>query len=249
MKNRRQFCPHPRLGNHGFTLVEMMIAMVVSSLIMGAVYMAYTGQQKSYVMQEQVAEMQQNLRAATLRLYLDIRQAGCDPTEKAFAGVVVATATRLQFTSDIAGDPINANKGDGDLGDANENVTFGLAAADDVNGNGIADGGVAGADWSTSAPLGRDTGGGFQPIAENIEAVEFAYVLNDGTTTTAPADLNAIRVVQVTLLARSARPDPDGKFVDRSTYTTAAGTVWDPPDDHFRRRFLIITIKCRNLGG
>lgn len=231
----------------GLTLVEMLIAVAISGILVTAIYTAYVIQQKSYVVQEQVVDTQQNLRAAMIRMLDEIRQAGCDPTGKADARILTATATRFRFTADIAGDAVNTNEADGDTNDANEDVEYGLSNANDANGNGIADGG--GADWSTSVSLGRQTGGagGFQPVADLIDAVEFSYVMADGTTTTAPAVQGDIRAVQISLLARGGRPDPDAKFVDRSTYTTAAGTIWDPPDDNFRRRFVVFTIYLRNL--
>ncbi|MBV5326183.1 MAG: prepilin-type N-terminal cleavage/methylation domain-containing protein, partial [Chlorobium sp.] len=48
--------------NEGFTLVELMITMLLAGIITAAVYSAYRTQQRSYVTQEQVAELQQNIR-------------------------------------------------------------------------------------------------------------------------------------------------------------------------------------------
>jgi len=90
----------------------------------------------------------------------------------------------------------------------------------------------------------------FSPIAENIERVEFTYLDEDGNLIAAPitsqTNLNRIRAVQVTLLVRTSRQDQ--KFLDTATYTTAAGTVWGPFNDSFRRRLSTTTIQCRNLG-
>lgn len=245
------------LGKAGFTLVEMLIAVAISGILVVAIYTAYVIQQKSYVVQEQVAETQENLRAAMTRLLSEIRQAGCDPEGTADARILEATSTRFHFTADLGGNPVNANMADGIIGAANEDITFGMAATVDANGNGIADGG-GGADWSVTGQLGRDTGGNLQPAAELIDAVEFNYILADGTATnssgvatatqanTPIATLSDIRAVQVSLLARGARPDE--KFVNTQTYTTASGVVWDPPDDNFRRRFVIVTIQLRNMG-
>lgn len=231
------------LGKAGFSLVEMMIAVAISGILVIAIYSAYVIQQKSYVVQEQVAETQENLRAAMTRLLSEIRQAGCDPEEADVAGILQATSTSFRFTADVGGDPVDANMADGVIG-VNEDITFGMSAADDTNGNGIADGG--GADWSVTGQLGRNTGGGLQPIAELIDAVEFNYILASGASSTAPANPGDIRAVQVSLLARGARPDE--KFVNTATYTTASGVVWDPPNDNFRRRFVIVTINLRNMG-
>ena len=48
----------------GFTLVELLIAMVVAFLVTAAVYASHKVQQQTYKAQQQVTEMQQNLRAA-----------------------------------------------------------------------------------------------------------------------------------------------------------------------------------------
>lgn len=233
------------LGKAGFSLVEMMLAVAISGILVIAIYSAYVIQQKSYVVQEQVAETQENLRAAMTRLLSEIRQAGCDPEQADVAGILQATSTSFHFTADVGGDPVDANMADGVIG-ANEDVTFGMSADDDGDGDGIADGGVAGANWNVTGQLGRNTGGGLQPIAELIDAVEFNYILASGASSTAPANPGDIRAVQVSLLARGARPDE--KFVNTATYTTASGVVWDPPNDNFRRRFVIVTINLRNMG-
>jgi type IV pilus assembly protein PilW len=174
----------------------------------------------------------------------EIRQAGCNPTRSSGIGIKQATRSVFWFTSDVGGDPIDPNRADGDTNDDTEDITFGMSAANDANGNGIADGG--GVDWSTTVSLGRNTGGGFQPVAENIEAVEFNYILEGGGASREPANLNDIRAVQVSILGRAANPSKD--FRHNQTYTTASGAPWTPPQDSFRRRLVIVNIQCRNLG-
>ena len=51
-----------RLTKHGFTLVELLVAIAVAGIVMAGIYSSYYSQQKSYVAQKQVAAMQQNLR-------------------------------------------------------------------------------------------------------------------------------------------------------------------------------------------
>jgi len=233
----------------GFTLVELMIAMVISSIIVAAIYSAYKMQRDVFEAQDQITEVQQNIRAATWAIVREIRMAGFDPTESAGAGITVATAGRIGFTQDIT-DNSGTGSSDEDTDDANENITFGFSAADDADNNGIPDAG-------TAISLGRDTGGGYQAIADNIQAVEFYYTLEDGTsilpTAAAPitaAQLTDIRSIQVSILARTRYPDRE--YTDGLTYlpasNTAAGTVWGPYNDHFRRRLLTTTVTCRNLG-
>jgi prepilin-type N-terminal cleavage/methylation domain-containing protein len=60
----------------GVTLIELMIALVISAIIVAALYRSFVSQQKSYVVQAQVADMQQNARVAINRMMKEIRMAG-----------------------------------------------------------------------------------------------------------------------------------------------------------------------------
>jgi len=223
----------------GFTLIELLMAMMIFALVMSAVFAAYRSQQRSQTAQEALVEMQQNIRAAMLVMTQDIREAGCDPTGQAGAGIIKATAGVFQFTKDTAGDPNLPNSANGRVTDPNENITFGFSPANDPERTGVIVNGGA-------ANLGRNTGGGFQPIAENLGAIEFRYLLQDGTFTTNPdvSQIPGIVGVQISLLARVGKADPD--YTSAQSFTTAAGTIWGPFADHFRRKLDIVTVHLRN---
>ena len=219
--------------NHGFTLVELMITLLISMIVVGSIYTAFISQQHTYIVQDQVAEMQQNIRAALMMITREIRMAGYDPTGDANAGITVATNSQFGFTQDI--------DEDGNV-TSSETITFKLNG--DADGDGVVDGGGV-------STMGRRTGAGvYQPIAENIQAIEFYYTLVDGIQTTSPSNLNDIRSVQISILARAGQPDR--KFINSMTYNSASGGVmWAPTpgvDDHYRRRLLITTVNCRNMG-
>ncbi len=186
----------------GFSLVELLIAIAISGIILAAVSSVFIMQNKSYSVQEQVAEMQQNARAAMDIMTREIRMAGCDPKGTANAGLVTATSSSINFTQDL--------NGDGDTADANENITCSLYTVDGIQ------------------KLGRNTGGSPQPVAENIQALTFAYFDGSGTSTATLAD---IRQVQLTITARTAKPDPE--------YTANSG---------YRTRTLTTLITPRNLA-
>lgn len=237
-KNTHHYC----LKNaQGFTLVELMITLAISGIIVAAIYAAYISQQRTYLAQEQVAEMQQNIRAAVDLMAREIRSAGYDPTGKAGAVITTASAGQISFSQDI--------NGDGDTADTGEIIDFGFSAAPgyDVDRNGIPDTATNGIPNALS--LGMQTGGagGYQPIADQIQAIEFYYTMADGTATLAPASLVDIRTVQISILARAGLPDRD--FTNSMTYTTASGATWGSPyNDNFRRRLLITAVECRNMG-
>jgi type IV pilus assembly protein PilW len=231
-------------GQHGFTLIEVMLVMLITAIIVAAVFSAYTTQQRTYLAQEQVAEMQQNIRAAVDILSREIRTAGFDPTGNAGATIEIANPGHIQFTKDIT-DAGGIGDSNGNLDHPSEWLDFGFSdqAGHDVNRDGIPDaGGVL--------PLSRQTRlpppaipSGYQALVENIQAIEFLYLDENDAVTATPAEIRSIRI---SLLARASRPDPN--FENGMTYTSASGANWGPYDDNFRRRLLITTVQCRNMG-
>lgn len=218
----------------GFTLVELLVALAISGLLMTAIFAAFQSQQRSYLAQDQVAEVQQNIRFGLDFMVREIRMAGCDPTRTGLPGIKEATPARFGFDQDL-----NA---DGDTAGTDESVVYGFkdefdsepdGIVDDLNGDGID---------NDVAPLGRDAGDGFEAVVENIQAIEFRYLDKEGNET---SDLGLIRSVQISLLARAAHPD--SQYTNSDTYTTSSGKVWGPYNDNFRRRFQTITVNLRNL--
>jgi type IV pilus assembly protein PilW len=60
----------------GFTLIELLVAMALALVVMGAVFKTFKSQQDSFIIQDQVAAMQQNLRGAMYILTRDLQMAG-----------------------------------------------------------------------------------------------------------------------------------------------------------------------------
>ena len=255
-------------GENGFTLLELLVAMLLTVIASLAIYMAYNSQHKSYTVQEQVSAMQQNLRAAMYYMQRDIRMAGCDPKKTssgsgaADAELETTNVAELEFTMDITGGESDSNDNDSDgqideagewyngqLGDTGERLRFKLD--NDANDDGIADG--------LPCNLGRAVGGGgLQDIAENIEVLNFVYVdedgnqLNDDGAGNVVASMEDVRQIMITLIARSERPDPE--FTNNQSYAItlpdgSSQVLLAAPNDNFRRRLLSITITPRNLGA
>jgi type II secretory pathway pseudopilin PulG len=72
MRRREGFEVH----QNGLTLIELMVALAICFSVIGAVYRAFPSQQRTYAIQDQVAEAQQNARVAMNILMRDLRVAG-----------------------------------------------------------------------------------------------------------------------------------------------------------------------------
>lgn len=211
----------------GYTLLEILVATALTGVVMGGIYTSFYSQDKSYVTQSEVTEMQQNLRGGMSLMLREIRMAGCDPTGSANAGIIRATPDLLSFTLDIRGTNTD-DPPDGDTADPNERITYTLY---DSNHDGVND------------TLGRRTGGGRNtPAAENMDGLNFVYLDENGTPTSV---LSEIRSVEVTLLARTARGDPG--YWDNTIYANQRGAMLYAANDNFRRQMLTANIKCRNM--
>ena len=219
-------------SQNGFTLVELMVTLVIAFIITGAAYAAYVVQQKNYTTQEQVAEIQQNLRIGLEIMAREMRMAGYDPTFSGEYGIVEATAGRIKFTTDLCEDGLApATTAKSSSCNITETYQYKLY---DSSGDGVDD------------SLQRTVGG--SAIAENIEHLEFYYTLKNGTMTQTPGplDLKKIVTVEISILARSAKEDH--RYQDSKTYTTAAGKIINinSGDRKYRRRMLMTTLQLRN---
>jgi type IV pilus assembly protein PilW len=210
------------LEKAGFTLVELMVSMLLTGIIAIGIFSAYKAQQTSYVLQEQVAEMQQRVRAGMDMMLMELREAGYDPDITGVPGISTATATSLKFT--MATDVANVLK----------TIEFSFY---DQSGDAVND------------TLGRKVDIGVNmPLIEGIDGLEFNYILEDGSQVTAPttAQLKDIRSVQISVLVRAAYADPE--FSQSITYTFGSGASSATYTDTFRRRLLISSVQFRNLG-
>jgi type IV pilus assembly protein PilW len=221
-------------SNQGFTMVELLVAMAVALLALAAIYSTFLNQYRSYRIQEEISEMQQNLRAAMLYMEREIRMAGCDPNGTANARIIKAERTSIRFTEDVRGNSSGSDP-DGDADDPNEDITYSL------NGKNLV----------------KNTGGGNHVMAQNIEAIDFVYldgssppnVLNDPLIDgDVPGEkTDQIRSVEVTIVARTSNPLLPSKN-GRAYFNQRDKQILPPQNDNVVRRRLSTWIKCRNLG-
>jgi prepilin-type N-terminal cleavage/methylation domain-containing protein len=62
--------------NKGVTLIELMIALVISAVLVGGTYSIFISQQRTFILQDQVVGAQQDGRAALIIMAKDLRMAG-----------------------------------------------------------------------------------------------------------------------------------------------------------------------------
>lgn len=101
-------------GTRGVTLIELLVVLAIATILVAGLYRTFVGQQKTYTVQEQVVDMQQNARIAMNRMIQEIRQAGFGkvamvtsvlqpntPVLGALTIAVVANSTALKEISDV----------------------------------------------------------------------------------------------------------------------------------------------------
>ena len=186
----------------GFTLIEMLISMAIGLIIMAALSSTFILQREAYDDQEQIAETIQTARAAMDIMTREIRMGGYDPTDAGFNGIPY-NAGQLQILADID-DNAGTGVSDGDTNDSNEDITYSYD--------------------STNLQIDRNTGGGAQPFAENIQAFTFSYLDSSGNTTTTTSN---IRQIQLTITSRTAQPDRN--YTPNSGYRTYTLTSYITP--------------------
>ncbi|MGB6377547.1 MAG: prepilin-type N-terminal cleavage/methylation domain-containing protein [Syntrophobacteria bacterium] len=240
---------HNRSKEHGFTLVELLVAMAITAVVMAAVYTLYKTQQESYIAQDQVVEMQQNVRASLYQMARDMRMAGFNPQRAPNVGGFVTqlpddgggttttNSTNIAFTID------QDSNGVIDIDANTEQIAYRL-------------------DNATSAlqkfRVSDDT---WQTVADNISAVDFVYLDLNGTDITASVIANptaqyattnlpfidSIRSIEMSIVARTGRIDTS--FPGTPAYFNQQGTeILAVQADHYRKRLITTTIFCRNLG-
>ncbi len=109
-------------SQEGFSLIELLVTILLSSIVMGAIYSVYRVQTHSMKVQENRMEAQEYARSVLDLMVREIRNAGYAPLAgTTCAGIVSADAQTLQFRYDV-----NA---DGDCADLDEDITYGFDTA------------------------------------------------------------------------------------------------------------------------
>ena len=235
-------------NNHkGFSLIELMVAMAIGSIVMAGIYMFYHSNLRSHVTQQTLTDMQRDIRAAMYMMTREMRAAGYDPTRSSGATFLIASTAEVQFQMD---DNRDGDFDDGAGGnDPDEQVRYFLS--NDADGDGVADGtpcNLMRQEWAEAEQI----------VALNIDALDIVYFDGDGAelidpaTGSVPADeIRDIRSVQITIVGRSGAEVPVlmNSGTDSTSYTNQQGTeILAAQNDSFRRMRLTSEVKVRNMG-
>jgi type IV pilus assembly protein PilW len=233
------------IGQKGFSLIELMVAMAAASILMAGIYSFYQSQLKSHVTLQELVDMQQDARLGMYMMTRDIQMAGYDP-QNTGATIRIANAGEIGFDSDL--------NFDGVIDADTERFYFALSNDADPR-DGIADGTPCNLERGSWDNLLNPVG--LNPVALNIDALNFVYldsagtVLDDDGNGNVTASMAAIRSIQITLVARSGDQLPVlmNKQTDGMIYTNQVGDdLLGAQNDNFRRIRLTSTVKVRNMG-
>lgn len=214
--------------NAGFSLVELLVAIVVGGIIISAAYMLFLSNQRTYIIQDELVNIQQTIRPAAEYISRHIRIAGLDPDQTGLFGIMDATNGTIEFSFDRVNDITGTAPLQGVLEPADEIKAFRVQNSE-----------LQEFDQASNA---------WVAIAENVEALNFVYLNRNGNVIADPnATRGDIRTVEISIVGVSRNPVP--RYTNTNSYVNLQGTeIFPPQNDNFVRMMLSETVQCRNLG-
>ena len=215
--------------NKGFSLIELIIAMAISTTVLSGIVAVFHKQVVSHNTERLMVSMQQNLRAAASFMERDIRMARYDPRGFSGAAILVANEGQLSYQTD---------RNENGIIDADETITYALNGDELVRGDVLP--------FVTAAA---------PQVARNIDALNFDYFdangnnISDKSVTPWVVPLNQIASIQVSIVARAGNTIPVGftRVTDTTQYRNRSGDIiFGPANDVFRRMQVTTEIDCRN---
>lgn len=89
-------------GNHGFTLMELLVAIAVFSILSIGIVTIFDSLQRGYTTQQVTSDVLQKARSALNYMNLEIKHAGLDPSESNDFRIRTANAAVFEFDSDAS---------------------------------------------------------------------------------------------------------------------------------------------------
>lgn len=187
-------------GQSGFTLVEVLIVTMLSSLLLTGVVMLFTTASRTYSGEDIKTGARQDARAAFDLMVTELTMAGFNPTQSAnFTAFTVSSptaivptiqASQLRIFMDLPPDTVNPADGVITAG-SNEDITYSLSGTN-LQRNG-------------------------QTVIPNVTNLSFTYRDSNGVVTATAA---GIRQIDVTMTVRASAPDPRTGQTRSITLTT-----------------------------
>ena len=212
---------HLQKSKTGFTMIELLVALSISSILIAAAYRTFTSQHKVYHVQNEVMEMQQSVRVAMDILVRDIRMAGFNST--------------VSLSNPITINPVE---------EGIQNGTDSIAVQ--YQHNGVERTLTYFVDDDASEPhlIRKVTEGGndlsASPLSNNIRDLQLSYGLDvdsdgimDQWEENPVGREDEIIAARITVQVRSGKPDPD--YIHPAT------------GDHYRTRQLQSMVRIRNF--
>ena len=172
-----------------------MVVLAVSSIVFTLIYQAYRAQLKSHTTQQELVEMQQNLRAALYLMEREIRMAGYAPVDP-LVGDAFQTIqlSNIEFAMDCRGDG-TLDPSDGDTADLGEQIQYTIDGSGDlVRISNVGGGGG----WRTDTLIAD---------ADNL-SLDFVYMDADGADTNDPAAIRTVEIILSATIGTSVMVDP-----------------------------------------
>lgn len=215
------------MKNSGFSLIELLVAIVIGGIVISAAYMLFTSNQRTYIIQDELVNIQQTIRPAAEYISRHIRVAGLDPEQVGIFGIRDATNGTIEFSFDRVED-LSGTHLPGVLEPTDEIKAFRV-----LN--------------SELQEMDQDTNT-WETIAENVEVLNFVYLNSNGNVIADPAtNRGAIRTVEISIVGVSRNPVT--RYTNTTSYVNLQGVeILPPQNDNFVRMMFSETVQCRNLG-
>lgn len=183
------------INKRGFTLIEILVAMIIFGIALTAIYSVLSSVRKSSTMNEVNARVMDSLRTSIGIMEHDIRMAGLDRNKSGGAGIQwqpeLPTNIKLHFTADLDMDGIIdvADDSDGIQEADLERITYTYNSASKKLEQCLSDG-------ATNCDV----------VAENVENFEFTY-LDENEAVIVPVDEESTRKIRaVTVSMTISKP-------------------------------------------
>jgi type IV pilus assembly protein PilW len=171
----------------GFTLMELLVSMTLGLVVLAGVAGTFTVHTRQNNAEEQIVQMQQNVRAAVDLMVREIQMAKYNPAGTAFSsvyGITYSSNSQLEVKADM--------NSDGAISTSSGSVEDIIYAHDATN-------------MYITRKLGSS--GTAEIVADNITAFTVNCYDANGAAVTSLANSGNIRKVTVSITARTAKQD------------------------------------------